>query len=61
MAGVFMITKSTVVIYTEIAPRWIAYLGYVLASILLLGSKLTKVQFGVDRTRAVSVSAVQHD
>ena len=31
MAGVFMISTSTVVIYTKIAPRWIAVLGYVLA------------------------------
>jgi hypothetical protein len=38
MAGVFMISTSTVVTYTGIAPRWIAILGYVLASILLLGS-----------------------
>jgi hypothetical protein len=38
MAGVFMISTSTVVIYTRIAPRWMAVLGYVLASILLLGS-----------------------
>jgi hypothetical protein len=38
MAGVFMISTSTVVIYTRIAPRWMAVLGYVLALILLLGS-----------------------
>jgi hypothetical protein len=38
MAGVFMISTSTVVIYTGIAPRWIAILGYVLALILLIGS-----------------------
>ena len=33
MAGVFMISTSTVVIYTKIAPRWIAVLGYVLACV----------------------------
>jgi hypothetical protein len=38
MAGVFMISTSTITISTGIAPRWIAMLGYVLALILLLGS-----------------------
>jgi hypothetical protein len=31
MAAVFMISTSTVVIYTGIAPRWIAFIGYLLA------------------------------
>jgi hypothetical protein len=47
MAGVFMISTSTVVIYTEIAPRWIAILGYVLACILLLGSYYISWSFAV--------------
>ena len=38
MAGMFMISTSTVVIYTAIAPRWIAILGYILALTLLIGS-----------------------
>jgi hypothetical protein len=38
MACVFMISTSTVVIRTGIAPRWIAVLGFVLACILLVGS-----------------------
>ena len=38
MAAVFMISTSTVVIYTSIAPRWIAYIGYLLALVLLIGS-----------------------
>jgi len=38
MAAVFMISSSTVALYTGIAPRWIAYLGYVLALVLLFGS-----------------------
>jgi len=38
MAAVFMISTSSVVIYTGIAPRWIAIIGYLLASLLLLGS-----------------------
>ena len=42
MAGVFMISTSTVAIYTGIAPRWIAVLGYVLALTLLLGSYYIK-------------------
>jgi hypothetical protein len=47
MAGVFMISTSTVVIYTEIAPRWIAFLGYVLACILLVGSYHISWSFAV--------------
>ena len=38
MAGVFMISTSTVVIYTAIAPRWMAAVGYALATLVLLGS-----------------------
>jgi MFS family permease len=38
MAGVFIITTSTLALYTGFAPRWIAVLGFGLASLLLLGS-----------------------
>ena len=38
MASVFMITTSTIAIYTGIAPRWLAIFGYALALLLLLGS-----------------------
>jgi hypothetical protein len=38
MAGVFMISTSTILIYTGITPRWIAFVGYLLALGLLLGS-----------------------
>ncbi|WP_246728429.1 hypothetical protein [Microvirga terricola] len=38
MAGVFMISTSTVVIYTGIAPRWMAGIGFALAALVLLGS-----------------------
>jgi hypothetical protein len=38
MAGVFMISLSTVIFRTRIAPRWMAILGFVLALILLVGS-----------------------
>lgn len=37
-AGVFMITTSTIAVYTGFTPRWLAILGYVLAPILLFGS-----------------------
>ena len=38
MAGVFMITTSTIALYTAIAPRWLAIFGYALALLLLFGS-----------------------
>ena len=37
-AGVFMITTSTIAVYTGFTPRWLAILGYALAPILLFGS-----------------------
>ena len=36
MAGVFMISTCTLALRTEILPRWMAFLGYVLALLLLL-------------------------
>jgi hypothetical protein len=36
MAGVFMISTSTLFIRTGIIPRWMAILGYLLAAIMLL-------------------------
>ena len=47
MAGVFMISTSTLVIYTAVAPRWIAVLGYILACILLVGSYYISWSFAV--------------
>ena len=38
MAVVFMITTSTLAIYTEFVSRWVAILGYTLALLLLCGS-----------------------
>jgi hypothetical protein len=35
MAGVFMISTSTLTIRTGITPRWIAFLGFVCALLLL--------------------------
>lgn len=36
MAAVFMMTTSTISLRTRIVPRWMAFLGFVLALILLL-------------------------
>ena len=36
MAGVFMITTSTISLQTRVFPRWMAFLGYALALALLL-------------------------
>jgi MFS family permease len=38
MAAVFMITTSTLALYTRFAARWIAILGYASAAIILIGS-----------------------
>ncbi len=45
MSGVFMISTSTILIYTRIAPRWIAFVGYILALGLLLGSSYVSWSF----------------
>jgi hypothetical protein len=37
-AAVFMITTSTIAVYTRLTPRWLAIGGYVIAVVLLLGS-----------------------
>ena len=37
MAAVFMFSTSTVVIYTHIAPRWMAYIGFLLALTVMIG------------------------
>jgi len=38
MAAAFVITTSTVAMYSGFAPRWIAILGYLLALVLIFGS-----------------------
>ena len=38
MAGVFMISTSTIFTQTRVVPRWIAFLGYALALVLLLSA-----------------------
>jgi hypothetical protein len=50
MAGVFMISTSTLFIRTGIIPRWMAILGYLLAAIMLL-----RIGF-IDRLGWVSLS-----
>jgi hypothetical protein len=47
MACVFMITTSTIALYTAIAPRWLAILGYSLAVLLLFGSSFVSWSFMV--------------
>ena len=47
MAGVFMISTSTVAMATQFAPRWLAALGYLLAVLLLLGSSLLRWSFAL--------------
>jgi hypothetical protein len=37
-ASVFMITTSTIGVYTRLTPRWLALGGYVVAATLLIGS-----------------------
>src|SRR5260370_35351345 len=37
-AAVFMITTSTIAIYTHLTPRWLAIGGHVIAVVLLIGS-----------------------
>jgi len=38
MAGVFMIATSTLAVRTGITPRWMSFIGYALALVLLLAS-----------------------
>jgi len=47
MAGVFMISASTVAMSTRFAPRWLAALGYMLAVLLLLGSPFLRFSFAL--------------
>ena len=47
MAGVFMISTSTVAMSTHFAPRWLAALGYLLAVLLLFGSPFLRWSFAL--------------
>ena len=57
MGAVFMFSTSTVVIYTGITPRWIAYIGYLLASAVLIGSYYVGWSFAVLPVWVLLVSA----
>jgi hypothetical protein len=57
MAAVFMFSTSTVLIYTAIAPRWIAFVGYLLALILLIGSYYISWSFAVLPVWVLLISA----
>ena len=56
MASVFMMTTSTVALYTGLTPRWLAYLGYAMSLLLLFGSYS---KLGLHRFPAVG-AAGQH-
>ena len=45
MAGVFMITASTLAIYVRFIPRWLALLGYLLALLIIFGSHYIRWSF----------------
>ncbi len=47
MAGVFMMTTSTLAIRTGITARWLALLGFGLALVLLFGSSMLDLNFMV--------------
>jgi hypothetical protein len=47
VVGVFMISTSTIAIYTGMAARWIAYVGFAAAPLLIFGSGLTDWMFTV--------------
>jgi hypothetical protein len=47
MAGVFMVATSTLSLRTGIVARWIAYLGYALALMLLLSGRDVDLMVGV--------------
>ena len=41
MAGVFTITTATIAMRTGVLPRWLAYVGYAAAVVLLIGIGVT--------------------
>ena len=47
MAGVFVISTSTLALYTDFAPHWIAFVGYGVALLLLIGSSYVAWTFVV--------------
>jgi hypothetical protein len=57
MAAVFIISTSTVAVYTGFAPRWIAFVGYALAALILLGSSYITWSFVVFSVWVLLVSS----
>ncbi len=57
MAAVFMISTSTIVVRTGIAPRWIAFIGFMLAVILLIGSSFINWSIAVFPSWVFLISA----
>ena len=41
MAAVFMLSNCTISLQTRIVPRWMVFLGYLLAVVLLLGAGMS--------------------
>jgi hypothetical protein len=56
MAGVFMITTSTISLRTGIVPRWMAFLGFALALMLLLSVGTIEWMFLVFPLWVLSIS-----
>lgn len=57
MASVFMITTSTIAIFTAFAPRWLAIVGYALSLLLLFGGYYLSWSFVVFPLWVLAMSA----
>jgi hypothetical protein len=57
MAGVFLLTASTIVLRTRITARWTAVLGYAAAAVILIGSQLLDWTFFLFPAWVLIVSA----
>ena len=42
MAAVFMISIATIALRTHVIPKWLTFLGYASAAVLLVGTGLTR-------------------
>jgi hypothetical protein len=57
MAGVFLLTASTIVLRTGITARWTAFAGYTAAAVILLGSHVMDWTFIIFPVWVLMVSA----
>jgi hypothetical protein len=57
MAGVFLLTASTIVLKTRITARWTSVLGYAAAAVILVGSQFLDWTFFLFPTWVLIVSA----